>query len=133
MSEHRDPVSLFSHIFKTPLTSVKAASDILAKHLGGDLNFAWPDVEIAVMGPEGAVNIIYRKELAAAENPDALRGRRISQYRKEIANPYTAAAHGYLDDIILPKETRSRLISALETLQNKRQKTPARKHGNIPL
>jgi acetyl-CoA carboxylase carboxyltransferase component len=104
-----------------------------SKHLGGDINFAWPNVEIAVMGPEGAVNIIYRRELAAAENPDELRSQLTSQYRSETANPYIAASNGYLDDIILPIETRTRIIDALESLRNKRQKTPARKHGNIPL
>jgi acetyl-CoA carboxylase carboxyltransferase component len=104
-----------------------------SKHLGGDINFAWPNVEVAVMGPEGAVNIIYRRELAAAENPDELRSQLTSQYRSETANPYIAASNGYLDDIILPIETRTRIIDALESLRNKRQKTPARKHGNIPL
>jgi acetyl-CoA carboxylase carboxyltransferase component len=104
-----------------------------SKHLGGDLNFAWPNAEIAVMGPEGAVNIIYRKDLSAAENPDELRSQLVDQYRSETANPYIAASNGYLDDIILQSETRSRLIDALNTLRNKRQKTPARKHGNIPL
>ena len=104
-----------------------------SKHLGGDINFAWPNVEIAVMGPEGAVNIIYRRELAAAEKPDELRAQLTNQYRMETANPYIAASNGYLDDIILPAETRPRIIDALDTLKNKRQKTPARKHGNIPL
>jgi acetyl-CoA/propionyl-CoA carboxylase carboxyl transferase subunit len=104
-----------------------------SKHLGGDINFAWPNVEVAVMGPEGAVNIIYRRELAAAENPDDLRVQLTGQYRKETANPYIAASNGYLDDIIHPAETRSRIVDALETLRNKRQKTPARKHGNMPL
>ena len=104
-----------------------------SKHLGGDINFAWQNVEIAVMGPEGAVNIIYRRELAAAEKPDVLRVQLTKQYRKEAANPYIAASYGYLDDIILPVETRSRIIEALDTLRNKRQKTPARKHGSIPL
>jgi len=104
-----------------------------SKHLGGDLNFAWPNVEVAVMGPEGAVNIIYRKELAATENPDELRAQLTSQYRSEIANPYIAASNGYLDDVIHPSESRARIIDALTSLKNKRQKTPARKHGNIPL
>ena len=104
-----------------------------SKHLGGDINFAWPNVEVAVMGPEGAVNIIYRRELAAAEKPDVLRAQLTNEYRMETANPYIAASNGYLDDIILPAETRPRIIDALDTLRNKRQKTPARKHGNIPL
>jgi acetyl-CoA carboxylase carboxyltransferase component len=104
-----------------------------SKHLGGDLNYAWPNAEVAVMGPEGAVNIIYRKQLAAAEDPQALRKELTGQYRDEMANPYIAASSGYLDDVLQPAETRSRIIDALESLQNKRQKTPARKHGNIPL
>jgi acetyl-CoA carboxylase carboxyltransferase component len=104
-----------------------------SKHLGGDLNFAWPNAEVAVMGPEGAVNIIYRKQLADAEDPQELRKELTDQYRDEMANPYIAASSGYLDDVLQPAETRSRIIDALESLQNKRQKTPARKHGNIPL
>ncbi len=104
-----------------------------SKHLGGDLNFAWPNTEVAVMGPEGAVNIIYRKELATAEKPAELRSELTSQYRSEMANPYIAASNGYLDDVIQPSETRTRIIDALESLKDKRKKTPARKHGNIPL
>lgn len=104
-----------------------------SKHLGGDLNYAWPNAEVAVMGPEGAVNIIYRRELAAAENPEALRSEQTSQYRSEMANPYIAASRGYLDDVIHRAETRTRVIDALESLRDKRKKTPARKHGNIPL
>jgi acetyl-CoA/propionyl-CoA carboxylase carboxyl transferase subunit len=104
-----------------------------SKHLGGDINFAWPNVEIAVMGPESAVNIIYKRELAASQEPDVLRHQLIDQYRSQITNPFIAAANGYLDDIILPSETRTLIIDALDTLRNKRQKTPGRKHGNIPL
>jgi len=104
-----------------------------SKHLGGDINFAWPNVEIAVMGPEGAVNIIYRREIASADAPETLRAELIDQYRAETANPYIAAANGYIDDIILPAETRIRIIDAFGALRNKRQKTPSRKHGNIPL
>ena len=104
-----------------------------SKHLGGDVNFAWHNVEIAVMGPEGAVNIIYRRELAASKEAEVLRSQLIDQYRSQTASPYIAAANGYLDDIILPSETRARIIDALDTLRNKRQKTPSRKHGNIPL
>ena len=85
------------------------------------------------MGPEGAVNIIYRKELAAAEEPAAVRIDRTRQYREELANPYVAASRGYLDDVIVPAESRQRLIASLESLCDKRQATPARKHGNIPL
>ncbi|MFH1446872.1 MAG: acyl-CoA carboxylase subunit beta, partial [Chloroflexota bacterium] len=104
-----------------------------SKHLGGDLNFAWPSAEVAVMGPEGAVNIMYRRELAAAENAEALRSEKIRQYRNEMANPYIPASRGYLDNIIHPAETRTRVIDALESLREKRKKTPARKHGNLPL
>jgi acetyl-CoA carboxylase carboxyltransferase component len=104
-----------------------------SKHLQGDLNFAWPNAEIAVMGPEGAVQIVYRKELAGAENAEAARSELTRQYREELANPYIAASRGYLDDIIAPAESRERLISALESLRDKRMETLARKHGNIPL
>lgn len=104
-----------------------------SKHLGGDLNFSWPDAEIAVMGPEGAVQIVFRKELASAADPQALKEERTRQYREELANPYVAAAHGYLNDVILPAETRARLIAGLETLREKRREAPPRKHGNIPL
>jgi len=104
-----------------------------SKHLGGDLNFAWPSAEVAVMGPEGAVNIIYRRDLAAADNAGALRSEKTRQYRDEMANPYIAASRGYLDDVIHPEETRNRVIDALESLRDKRKKTPARKHGNLPL
>lgn len=104
-----------------------------SKHLSGDLNFAWPNAEIAVMGPEGAVQIVYRKELATAEDAVAAREQKTLEYRKELANPYIAAARGYLDDIIDPGDTRVRLIASLEALRDKRQETPARKHGNIPL
>ncbi len=104
-----------------------------SKHLGGDLNFAWPNAEIAVMGPEGAVQIVYRKELAAAEDPQALKAERTQQFREELANPYVAAAHGYLNDVIAPSETRARLVSGLESLREKRLQSPPRKHGNIPL
>ncbi len=104
-----------------------------SKHLGGDLNFAWPDAEVAVMGPEGAVNIVYRRELAEAQDAETLRAELIDRYRREMANPYIAAGSGYLDDIIHPAETRARLIDALESLKDKRKPAPARKLGNIPL
>lgn len=104
-----------------------------SKHLGGDLNFAWPSSEIAVMGPEGAVSIIYRRELSEAPDAEALRSGLVDQYRQEMANPYIAASHGYLDDVILPAETRACIIDALESLKDKRKQTPARKLGNIPL
>ena len=104
-----------------------------SKHLQGDLNYAWPNAEIAVMGPEAAVQIVYRKELASAADPQAARVELTRQYRAELANPYIAASRGYLDDVILPAESRWRLISALESLRDKRMETPSRKHGNIPL
>lgn len=104
-----------------------------SKHLRGDINYAWPSAEIAVMGPEGAVNIVFRKEIAAAGDPDAERERLIREYREQFANPYIAAARGYIDDVIEPQETRPRLIEALKMLQNKRDTNPPKKHGNIPL
>ncbi len=104
-----------------------------SKHLGGDINYAWPNAEIAVMGPDGAVNIIYSKDIQAAQDPAARRDELIREYRAELANPRIAASRGYLDDIVDPSETRRRLIAALDTLREKRQLTPARKHGNIPL
>ncbi|MGC9395801.1 MAG: acyl-CoA carboxylase subunit beta [Anaerolineae bacterium] len=104
-----------------------------SRHLGGDVNLAWPNAEIAVMGPESAVNIIYRKEMAAADNPASRHAELTRRYREELATPFVAAARGYLDDIIEPAESRARLIAALETLRDKRQATPKRKHGNIPL
>lgn len=104
-----------------------------SKNMGGDINYAWPTAEIAVMGPEAAVNIIFRKEIEAAADPAAERERLVSQYRNELANPYVAAARGYVDAVIEPKETRPRLINALEMLQNKRVALPAKKHGNMPM
>ncbi|MFC3958772.1 acyl-CoA carboxylase subunit beta [Halovivax cerinus] len=104
-----------------------------SKNLGADVNYAWPTAEIAVMGPKGAVNILYRDELAEADDPDALREELIEEYREEFANPYTATDKGFLDDVIRPTETRPRLIRDLEMLQSKREDTPDKKHGNIPL
>jgi acetyl-CoA carboxylase carboxyltransferase component len=104
-----------------------------SKHVRGDINYAWPSAEIAVMGPEGAVNIIFRRELSAAEDVEATRARLVQEYRDKFANPYVAAARGYVDDVIEPKETRPRLINALEMLRNKRATNPPKKHGNIPL
>ncbi len=89
--------------------------------------------EIAVMGPEGAVNVIFRKEIEQAPDPEAKRAELIALYRERFASPYTAAARGFLDDVIEPRETRPRLINALEMLQNKRDSNPSKKHGNIPL
>jgi len=104
-----------------------------SKHIRGDISYAWPCAEIAVMGPEGAVNIIFRKQIAEAEDPEAERERLVQEYRQEFAHPYIAASRGYIDDVIEPRETRPRLIEALETLQNKRDRNPPKKHGNIPL
>ncbi len=110
------------------------AYDVMSsKHIRGDFNVAWPSAEIAVMGPDGAVNIIFRDELRNADDPAARRAELIQMYRDKFANPYVAAAHGYLDDVIEPRETRPRLIEALSMLQNKRDSNPPKKHGNIPL
>jgi acetyl-CoA carboxylase carboxyltransferase component len=104
-----------------------------SKHLGGDYNLAWANAEIAVMGPEGAVSIVFSKDIAASQDPAAERDRLIRNYRAEFATPLIAASRGYLDDVIEPSESRLRLIRALEVLREKRQATPSRKHGNIPL
>jgi acetyl-CoA carboxylase carboxyltransferase component len=104
-----------------------------SKHLRGDINYAWPSAEIAVMGPEGAVNIISRKEIQEAEDPEAKRAELLGDYRDKFANPYVAASRGYIDNVIEPHETRPCVINALEMLQNKRDTNPPKKHGNIPL
>ncbi len=104
-----------------------------SKHIRTDMNFAYPTAEIAVMGPEGAVNIVHRRELAAAKDPDALRAEKTEDFRERYANPWIAAERGWVDAVIEPKETRPRLIAALEMLENKRDKNPPKKHGNIPL
>jgi propionyl-CoA carboxylase beta chain len=104
-----------------------------SKHMRGDMNLAWPSAEIAVMGPDGAVNIIFRKEMEAAEDPARRKTELVADYREKLANPYIAAERGYLDDIIEPHETRPRLINALEMLRNKRDSNPSKKHGNNPL
>jgi propionyl-CoA carboxylase beta chain len=110
------------------------AYDVMgSKHLGGDVNLAWPTAQIAVMGAQGAVNILYRRELAGAEDPDALRAQLITDYEDTLANPYIAAERGYVDAVIRPAETRSQVIRALRTLRTKRQTLPPKKHGNIPL
>ncbi len=110
------------------------AYDVMSsKHIRGDVNFAWPSAEIAVMGPEGAVNIIFRRELAKAEDPQKRREELVREYREKFANPYIAAERGYIDDVIEPHETRPRLINALEMLANKRDTNPPKKHGCIPL
>lgn len=110
------------------------AYDVMnSKHMLADFNFAWPQAEIAVMGPEGAVNIIYRRDIAKSPTPDERRGKLIDDYKARFANPYAAAERGYIDDVILPHETRPRLIAALTMLKTKRVERPKRKHGNIPL
>jgi propionyl-CoA carboxylase beta chain len=110
------------------------AYDVMAsKHMLADFNYAWPTAEIAVMGPEGAVNIIHRRDIAQSPTPEARREKLIDDYKSRFANPYTAAERGYIDDVLIPHETRPKLITALETLQTKREPGPKRKHGNIPL
>jgi acetyl-CoA carboxylase carboxyltransferase component len=110
------------------------AYDVMSsKHIRGDLNFAWPSAEIAVMGPQGAVEIIYAREIAAAEDPEALKLKLTAEYTEKFANPYEAAARGYVDEVIDPADTRARLISGLELLRTKVLSNPRKKHGNIPL
>jgi propionyl-CoA carboxylase beta chain len=110
------------------------AYDVMSsKHIRGDVNLAWPTAEIAVMGPKGAVEILFKKEIAEAKDPQAAMDARVAEYTDKFANPYVAAARGYVDDVIDPRETRPRLIDALEVLQGKRAKNPPKKHGCIPL
>ncbi len=110
------------------------AYDVMSsKHIRGDINLAWPSAEIAVMGPDGAVSIIFRKELAEAKDPVKRKAELVADYRKKFANPYVAASRGFIDDVIEPSDTRPRLINALEMLTNKRDTNPSKKHGNIPL
>ena len=110
------------------------AYDVMSsKHVRGNINFAWPTAEIAVMGAEGAVNVIFREAIAAAADPAAERKRLVAEYEAEFNNPYVAASRGYIDDVIVPSETRPRLIAALEMLKDKRETNPRKKHGNIPL
>ena len=104
-----------------------------SKNLHGDVNYAWPGGEVAVMGADGAVNIIHRRELAKADNPEELRAKLVEQYKERLMNPYVAASRGVIDDVIEPTETRPRIIAALEMLRNKREVLPAKKHGTIPL
>ncbi len=104
-----------------------------SKHIRTDINLAYPTAEIAVMGPEGAVNIVYRRELQKAEDPEKLRREKVEEFRQRFANPYVAAERGWVDDVILPRETRLRLIRALRMLENKSDMNPPKKHGNIPL
>jgi propionyl-CoA carboxylase beta chain len=104
-----------------------------SKHIRGDANFAFPTAEIAVMGPEGAVNILYRRDMDAVTNPTGLKDEKVREYREKFANPYAAAERGYVDEVIEPRDTRRRLIQALEMLHTKRDSNPPRKHGNLPL
>jgi acetyl-CoA carboxylase carboxyltransferase component len=104
-----------------------------SRHVRGDLVYAWPTAEIAVMGPDGAVNVVFRREIEKSDDPEATRQRLIAEYTERFANPFVAAARGFVDDVIEPAETRAKLIAGLEMLQNKRDTNPPKKHGNIPL
>jgi propionyl-CoA carboxylase beta chain len=104
-----------------------------SKHIRTDINFAWPTAEIAVMGPEGAVNILYKRELERAADPAAVRAAKVAEFREKLANPFVAASRGFLDEVIMPRTTRRRLIGALASLESKRDTNPPKKHGNIPL
>jgi propionyl-CoA carboxylase beta chain len=104
-----------------------------SKHIRTDFNYAYPTAEIAVMGPEGAVNVLYRRELQAAADPDALRAQLVAEFREKLANPFIAASRGFVDEIIRPRQTRAKLIAALASCDNKRDRNPPKKHGNIPL
>ena len=104
-----------------------------SKHIRTDFNYAWPQAELAVMGPEGAVNILYKRELEAAADAIAARSERVSEFREKFANPYIAASRGFIDEVIRPRDTRRKLIAALRNLENKRDRNPPKKHGNIPL
>jgi propionyl-CoA carboxylase beta chain len=104
-----------------------------SKHIRTDCNYAWPSAEIAVMGSEGAVNVLYKREIERAPDPAAMRAEKTAEFREKFANPYVAAERGYIDEVILPRETRRKLIQALGTLENKRDQNPPKKHGNIPL
>jgi propionyl-CoA carboxylase beta chain len=110
------------------------AYDVMnSKHVRGDLNFAWPSAEIAVMGAKGAVEIIFAKEIQESENPEEMEKQKIAEFEEKFANPYTAAERGYVDDVIEPSQTRWKLISGLEMLRTKVDHNPKKKHGNIPL
>jgi len=104
-----------------------------SKHLRTDVNYAWPSAEIAVMGPEGAVNVLFRRELAAAADPEALRREKVAEFRDAFANPHVAASKGFVDEVIEPRQTRRKIVAALEMTRDKRDRNPAKKHGNIPL
>jgi propionyl-CoA carboxylase beta chain len=104
-----------------------------SKHIRADISFAWPTAQIAVMGAEGAVNVIHRRAIADADDPESKRHELITDYEEHLLNPYLAAERGYVDDVIEPQETRVKLIQSLEMLRSKRETIPQRKHGNIPL
>jgi propionyl-CoA carboxylase beta chain len=104
-----------------------------SKHIGADLNFAWPTAEIAVMGAKGASEIIFKKEIAEAADPEAKLQEKVDEYTAKFTNPYRAAHRGFIDEVILPSETRMKLIKAFKMLENKVDKIPRKKHGNIPL
>jgi propionyl-CoA carboxylase beta chain len=104
-----------------------------SKHIRTDFNYAWPTAELAVMGPDAAVNVLFKRELDAAENPAAVRAEKVAEFREKFANPFVAAARGFVDEVIHPRETRRKLIAALRNLDNKRDRNPPKKHGNIPL
>ena len=110
------------------------AYDVMnSKHIRGDFNFAWPSAEIAVMGPKGAVEIIFKKEIAASENPEQELSKKLTDYVEKFANPYIAAERGFIDDVIIPSETRTRIIQSFSLLKTKVDKNPRKKHSNIPL
>jgi propionyl-CoA carboxylase beta chain len=110
------------------------AYDVMnSKHIGADMNFAWPSAEIAVMGAKGAIEIIFKKEIDAAQDKEAKMKEKEQEYINYFANPYRAAERGYIDEVIIPEDTRSRLINAFKMLENKAEKLPRKKHGNIPL
>src|SRR5690606_17998725 len=104
-----------------------------SKHIRTDVNYAWPTAEIAVMGAAGAVNVLYRRELEAAPDVPEARATRVAEYREKFANPYVAAARGFIDEVIQPRQTRCKLITALAALETKRDRNPPKKHGNMPL
>jgi propionyl-CoA carboxylase beta chain len=104
-----------------------------SKHIRTDLNYAYPTAEIAVMGPEGAVNVLYRREIAGDADPAALRARKVAEFKEKFANPYVAADRGFVDEVIEPRTTRRKIIAGLDMTRNKRDKNPPKKHGNIPL
>jgi propionyl-CoA carboxylase beta chain len=106
---------------------------IASKHIRTDLNLAYPTAEIAVMGPEGAVNVLYRRELQKAADPESLRRQKVQEFKEKFANPYVAASRGFVDEVIAPRQTRRKIIAGLEMTRTKRDKNPPKKHGNIPL